>query len=241
MRAQEFLIERWTRRTVDDYFDKTKQPKPSRKDFSISRPQDGCVLLKFKTIPDLTKGFFRMAEYYEGHRYGSKKQHVGMAEFLDNWMDREGNADYFKFWDGFNITDSAFRSWSRTVGPLSQAEQVVVDAINKVTAGMKKFCVIGVSGDDPATLQHEMFHAKYYLNTDFKQQADQLFDKYCNDPVIKTMAKTLKTKLDYQAHVDEEVAAYLYAGSQLKLVFGVDAKSLVQRFQELDTFVVQPR
>jgi hypothetical protein len=111
----------------------------------------------------------------------------------------------------------------------------VVDAINQATTGMKKFCVIGVSGDDPATVQHEMFHAKYYLDPTFKQEVDQLFDKCRSDPVIKTMAKTLKNKLDYQAHVDEEVAAYLYAGSQLKLVFGVDAKSLVQRFQELDS------
>ena len=234
MRAQEFLIERWTRRTVDDYFDNKKQPKLSRRDFSISHPRDGCVLLKFKTIPDLTKSFFRMAEYYEGHKYSAKKQHVGMAEFLDNWIDRQGNADYFKFWDGFNITDSAFRSWLRTVGQLSQAEQTVVDVVEKATQGMKKFCVIGVSGDDPATVQHEMFHAKYYLDPTFKREVDRLFDECRSDPVIKTMAKTLKNKLDYQAHVDEEIAAYLYAGSQLKLVFGVEAKSLVQRFQELD-------
>jgi hypothetical protein len=234
MRAQEFLIERWTKRTVDDYFNNKKQPTPSRRDFSVARPIDGCVLLKFKTIPDLTKSFFRMAEYYEGNRYSNKKQHVDMAEFLDDWMDRQGNADYFKFWDGFNITDSAFRSWHRTVGKLSQAEQTVVDAITQATKGMKKFCVIGVSGNDPATVQHEMFHAKYYLDPDFKQQVDQLFDECRNDPAIKAMAKVLKTKLDYHAHIDEEIAAYLYAGSQLKLVFGIDAKSLIRRFQELD-------
>jgi hypothetical protein len=108
-----------------------------------------------------------------------------------------------------------------------------VDAIDQATKGMKKFCVIGVSGDDTATVQHELFHAKYYLDPKFKQQVDQLFDECRNDPVVKTMAKVLKTKLDYHAHIEEEIAAYLYAGSQLKLVFGVDAKSLIQRFQEL--------
>ena len=230
MRAQEFLIERWTKRTIDDYFDNKKQPKPSRRDFSVSRPCDGCVLLKFKTIPDLTKSFFRMAEYYDGDQ---KKRHVDMAEFLDDWMDRQGDADYFKFWDGFNITDSAFRSWSRSVGKLSQAEQTVVSAVEQATKGMKKFCVIGISGDDPATMQHELFHAKYYLDPDFKRNADRLFDECRNDPVIKAMAKILKTKLDYHTNIEEEIAAYLYAGSQLKLVFGVDAKSLIQRFQEL--------
>ena len=230
MRANEFLIERWTKRTVNDYFDNKKQPKPSRRDFSVSRPCDGCVLLKFKTIPDLTKSFFRMAEYYDGDQ---KKKHVDMAEFLDDWMDRQGNADYFKFWDGFNITDSAFRSWRRSVGKLSQAEQTVVDAVDQATKGMKKFCVMGVSGDDPATMQHELFHAKYYLDPDFKRNADQLFDECRNDPVIKTMTKILKTKLDYHTNIEEEIAAYLYAGSQLKLVFGIDAKSLIQRFQGL--------
>lgn len=230
MRANEFLIERWTKRTVNDYFDNKKQPKPSRRDFSVSRPCDGCVLLKFKTIPDLTKSFFRMAEYYDGDQ---KKKHVDMAEFLDDWMDRQGNADYFKFWDGFNITDSAFRSWRRSVGKLSQAEQTAVDAVDRATKGMKKFCVMGVSGDDPATMQHELFHAKYYLDPDFKRNADQLFDECRNDPVIKTMTKILKTKLDYHTNIEEEIAAYLYAGSQLKLVFGIDAKSLIQRFQGL--------
>ena len=230
MRANEFLIERWTKRTVDDYFDNKKQPKPSRRDFSVSRTCDGCVLLKFKTIPDLTKSFFRMAEYYDGDQ---KKKHVDMAEFLDDWMDRQGNADYFKFWDGFNITDSAFRSWRRSVGKLSQAEQTAVDAVDQATKGMKKFCVMGVSGDDPATMQHELFHAKYYLDPDFKRNADQLFDECRNDPVIKTMTKILKTKLDYHTNIEEEIAAYLYAGSQLKLVFGIDAKSLIQRFQGL--------
>ena len=230
MRANEFLIERWTKRTVNDYFDNKKQPKPSRRDFSVSRPCDGCVLLKFKTIPDLTKSFFRMAEYYDGDQ---KKKHVDMAEFLDDWMDRQGNADYFKFWDGFNITDSAFRSWRRSVGKLSQAEQTAVDAVDQATKGMKKFCVMGVGGDDPATMQHELFHAKYYLDPDFKRNADQLFDECRNDPVIKTMTKILKTKLDYHTNIEEEIAAYLYAGSQLKLVFGIDAKSLIQRFQGL--------
>ena len=49
------------------------------------------------------------------------------------------------------------------------------------------------------------------------------------------MRDVLINKLDYVDHVDEEAAAYLYAGSQLKLVFGVDAKDLVRAFRDLDT------
>jgi hypothetical protein len=35
-------------------------------------------------------------------------------------------------------------------------------------------------------------------------------------------------------HVDEEAAAYLYTGSQMKLVFGTEATHLVKLFQALD-------
>jgi hypothetical protein len=55
-----------------------------------------------------------------------------------------------------------------------------------------------------------------------------------NDPTFKAITQTLIKKLDYVDHVDEEAAAYLYTGSQMKLVFGTEAKYLVKLFQELD-------
>ena len=189
------------------------------------------MLLKYKTVPDLARSFFRVAEYYEG---GLNNQ-VSLVDFLDNWMDRSGDVDYFKFWDGFNITDLAFRGWLKSAGPLSEAEQVFVDVVQKAAKGMKKFCVIGVGSTDADTLAHEMFHARYYLDSSFKASADQLLTDHLHDPAVKTIRKTLVKKLDYTDHVDEEIMAYLYAGSQLKLVFDVEARDLVKLFQALDT------
>ena len=72
MRAAEFLIERWTPETVKSYFDNKKQREITKRDIKISQPVTGCVLLKYKTVPDLARSFFRLAEYYEGSRYGKK-------------------------------------------------------------------------------------------------------------------------------------------------------------------------
>ena len=234
MRAQEFLIERWTPETVKSYFDKKKQREITKRDIKVSQPITGCVLLKYKTVPDLARSFFRLAEYYEGSRYGKKTKQVTLVDFLDQWIDRKGDVDYFKFWDGFNITDQAFRSWLKSARPLSKAEQVMVNAVHTATKGMKKFCVIGVGSDDPDTIRHEMFHAKYYLDSAFKTAVDGLIKSHKNHSDFKTIQRVLSKKLDYVNHVDEETAAYLYAGSQLKLVFGVDAKDLVKAFRELD-------
>jgi hypothetical protein len=79
-----------------------------------------------------------------------------------------------------------------------------------------------------------MFHARYYLDSSFKASADQLLKDHSQDPAVKTIRKTLVKNLDYSNHVDEEIGAYLYAGSQLKLVFDVEAKHLVKLFQALD-------
>jgi hypothetical protein len=234
MRAQEFLVERWTPETVKSYFDKKKQREITKTDIKVSYPITGCVLLKYQTVPDLARSFFRLAEYYEGSRHGKKSKQVTLIDFLNQWIDRNGDVDYFRFWDGFNITDQAFRSWLKSARPLSAAEQVTVDTIQQATKGMKKFCIIGVGGNDTDTLKHELFHAKYYLDADFKSAVDQLLKDHATDPAVKTIRKILINKLDYTNHVEEEIGAYLYAGSQLKLVFGVDPKDLVKLIQKLD-------
>jgi hypothetical protein len=234
MRAQEFLIERWTPETVKSYFDKKKQREITKRDIKVSQPITGCVLLKYKTVPDLARSFFRLAEYYEGSRYGKKTKQVTLVDFLDQWIDRKGDVDYFKFWDGFNITDQAFQTWLKSARPLSAAEQVTVDVIQQATKGMKKFCIIGVGSNNADTLKHELFHAKYYLDAGFKSAVDQLLKDHATDPAVKTIKKILINKLDYANHVEEEIGAYLYTGAQLKLVFGVDPKDLVKLIQQLD-------
>ena len=234
MRAQEFLIERWTKQSVKSYFDNKKQKEIIRNDIKVSQPIADCVLLQYKTVPDLVRSFFRLAEYYEGNRYSKRNKQVTLVDFLDQWMDRDGDVDYFKFWDGFNITDKAFKSWLKSAQPLSAAEQVTVDAIQQAIKGMKKFSIIGVGNNDADTLKHELFHAKYYLDADFKSSVDQLLKDHESDPAIKAIKKVLINKLDYVDHVEEEIGAYLYAGSQLKLVFGVNPTHLVKLMQELD-------
>jgi hypothetical protein len=234
MRATEFLIERWTKKTLDNYFDHKQDLEFKASDVQVSKPFDGCILLKYKTVPDVARSFFRVTEYYDGKHYGGSSRSVSLVDFLDNWMDRAGNVDYFKFWDGFNIPDRAFRSWKKSAGALSGAEQVMVDAVNRAAKGLGKYCVIGVGGNDSATLRHEMFHARYYLDSAFKSQADALIRAHKNDPAFKAITQTLIKKLDYVDHVNEEAAAYLYTDSQMKLIFGTEAKHLVKLFQELD-------
>jgi hypothetical protein len=234
MRASEFLIERWTKQNIKKYLDIKTQKLITSADITVSRPFDNCVLLKYQSVPDLAKSFFRLAEYHEGYRNSGKHSQVSLVDFLDHWVDRNGEVNYLKFWDGFNITDRTFVNWLKSAKPLSAAEQVMVDVIKKATKGMKKFCIIGVGSTDSDTEKHELFHAKYYLDADFQSAADKLLKDHATDPAVKTIERILRTKLDYKNHVEEEIAAYLYTGSQLKSVFGVNPRELVKKFQQLD-------
>jgi hypothetical protein len=222
MRIKDVLLERWTATTVKKYFD-SKDNAITKQDFTVSHPIDGCIMFKFESVPNLARTFFRMGEYYEA------QYNVELAEFLDRFVDDKGEVNYFKFWDGFNITDQGFRSWLRKNSDLTQAEKVLVDAVKKHTK-TKRFCIIGVAGNDPATVNHELFHALYYLQSDYQSQVDQLLKEFRKDSAYKTMASVLKSKLDYVDNVDEEIAAYLTARSQLKMVFGVDPQDWSKKF-----------
>jgi len=233
MRSREFLAERWTPRTVKDYFDSQHNNRISRKDFQITQPFDGCVMFRFRTIPDLTRAFFRMAEYHEGSRYrGTRPRAVTMSDFLDRFVDRQGQVDYFRFWDGFNITDRSFRAWLKSAGDLAQGEQIIVDEIKRRT-GAAPFCIVGVAGDDPATQDHEIMHAMYHLKPDYRRAVDDLMDQFRTRSEYRTMKRVLKDRLQYGDHFDEEIAAYLTAGTQLGMVFGVNPRDWGRKFKAL--------
>ncbi len=222
MKIKDVLVERWTATTVKKYFD-SKNNAITKQDFTVSYPVDGCVMFRFESVPDLARSFFRMAEYYEA------QSNLDLADFLDQFVDDKGEVNYFKFWDGFNITDQGFKSWLKKNPKLTQAEKVLVDAVNKHTK-TKRFCIIGVAGNDPVNVNHELFHSLYYLQSDYREQVDQLLKEFKKDSAYKTMASVLKSKLDYVKNVDEEIAAYLTAGSQLKMVFGVDPQDWSKKF-----------
>jgi hypothetical protein len=57
--------------------------------------------------------------------------------------------------------------------------------------------------------------------------------EFKKDSAYKTMRKTLRKKLDYRLHYDEEIAAYLSAGSQLKTVFDIEPTVYVKQFRRL--------
>ena len=234
MRARDFLAERWTAATLRNYFDNKRDKKFTKRDVTVSEPLPGCILLQYKTVPDVARSFYRVAEYYDGKHYGGRPHMVSLVDFLDRKMDRDGDTDYFKFWDGFNIPDHAFRAWRSSVGQLTQAEQIMVDAVDRTARGRKKYCVIGVGGKDPATVRHEMFHARYYLDDKFRSAAKALISANARNPIFRSIKTTLIKKLDYEANVDEEAAAYLYTDSQMRLVFGTEAKDLVNQFKTLD-------
>jgi hypothetical protein len=73
----------------------------------------------------------------------------------------------------------------------------------------------------------------YYLQPDFKKQINNAMRSFRDQPAYASMSKVLRDKLDYRAHIDEEIAAYLCDGSDLSMVFGTNPKSQSQEFRRI--------
>ena len=213
MRVREFVTESWTGRSVKNYFASQGQPAITRQDFRIQRPMPGCLLFQFRTVPDLARSFFRMAEHNDG------PGKIDLTKFLDRFLTRSGDVPYFKFWDGFNITDRSLAKWLLTTKDLTQAEQVLVRAIKRYPAKDRR-AIVGIAGNSASTRRHELFHACYYLDSQFRRQVNQAMRQFRQTRDYQRMTKILRDKLHYHQHVDEEIAAYLADGSDLGMVFG---------------------
>lgn len=163
------------------------------------------LLIEFPTQKEMTLTMFRMSEFSEG-KDGIKGKRFSCDEFIDKYSDEEGNIDYFAFWDGFNIPKSVISQF-QSIFQCSERERKVIRAIKDLPEDGYVICII--EGDKMA-LRHELCHAKWYDDEEYREHTLS---------IIENMQKSLRKKLtkclleaDYIDDViDTEIVAYLTA------------------------------
>ena len=165
------------------------------------------------TQKELSITFFRIQEYYESRKVELFRKNFDFFTFLDVQMDKKGEIDYFSTWDGFNIPSHIFKKWfnSTSKSKRSKYEEALIDEIYKNIDTTKPFYIIGVRKNAKDVLLHELSHALYYLNKDFKTEADSLVESFqkTSPRQYKKFANELR-KLGYSDEVlQDEIIAWL--------------------------------
>ena len=194
--------------------------------FKSSQPIKNCLLLEFKTQKELALAFCRVEEYYEGQTK-LNGNYTSFVDFIDFFMKDDGTIEYFNYWSGFNIPGDIFIEWhQKNMSDITKWEFALAYEVQRKLDLSKPFYVIGGKKGDMNVIDHEIAHALYYMNTEYKDLMDAANYQFYKNLRMQysKMVKKLK-KMGYGDNViKDEVQAYMSTSTKKELVetFGLD-------------------
>lgn len=155
--------------------------KPTMKLVSSKK---GIVHVDFPNRKELTFTMGRIGEYYESGNSNLRGKVFTLEDFLDTFMDDSGKLTYYNDWSGYNIPGEKFLAFFALFELTKREENLYRLVSESVT--QNPFYVIATYNGDVQTLDHEVAHGLYYLNKDYKREADKL---------VKNMKKVVKVTI----------------------------------------------
>ena len=129
--------------------------------------------VNMKDQETLARCFCRFQEHFESPKFRGKVFTLGeFREWYKESQGEDGQFSYYQDWNGFNIPSYVFDAFKRGLfDPLTEDEQYLLNLFKDKDY---EFYVIGThSGDDKESLRHEMCHALYYLNSEYKKEVQE--------------------------------------------------------------------
>ena len=208
----------------------------------------GIFYMVYRSNLLAASSFMRMSEYYESpsERFYRKKN-FSVDDYKAWSRKQHGQFQFYNVWPGFNVPGWVVRDVLRdlALGPLMPREAAVAKCLpSKLLAeDTSPFYVIVAVDDDMDTLKHEYGHALYYMNPEYRSQAQAIVSRL-TDGQRKVMRRRL-VQMGYAAHDDaiilDEIHAYLLEGNYLGALCApeTDPKSLARLNSELTAAFVR--
>lgn len=133
------------------------------------------IHLIFKSQKDLCQSMIRLEEFYESPEFANKK--FTLNEYKPWYVKNYGQWSYYSDWSGFNIPGHKIHEFLKTNQKLRMVEKYIFQTLPK-----DKFYLIATyEGGRSDILDHEIAHAMFYLNHDYKQEMTSLVNANFNN------------------------------------------------------------
>ena len=165
----------------------------------------GIYLLRFDTQYDLAATFLRVQEHYESPRFHGCV--FSLEEYMDWYAEHYGNFTYYQDWAGFNVPSTALRAfYAGKFDPLTRKEQHLLRLFKELRG---RFYIVGIFGRRGRDLTHELAHALFFTNAEYRNAVRQALGTYATGTLERQLLK-----VGYARHViQDELQAYLIAPS----------------------------
>lgn len=198
--------------------------------YKISKPVDNCILFEFEKQKDLSLSFCRVQEFYESDKPELKGKHFTFEELVKTLMDDIGNIDYFSYWEGFNVPGKVWKAWSQNITDFSIHELRLDTEIISNYGYSDNYYVIGALVNDKVTIDHEIAHALYYTNTEYRNEINVLISEFLvkQEEQYKKLENVLSEMGYAESVLQDEIHAYLATSKKRELIedFGLDYEKI---------------
>jgi len=186
------------------------------------KPNVFAVIVKDKY--DRAMLFCRAQEYYESPSPKFRGKNFSIWDYM-KWY-HEQNSWGFSYgadWSGFNIPLKVVREcYNKLTKSETPYDKIMDQILNKLKLQGSEGYLIGAKDTEGETFKHEVCHALYHTDKDYKKQMDALTHglpkKYYNVFASNLVQMGYTTKV-----VDDEIQAYLqYGYEEPKFGTGVD-------------------
>jgi hypothetical protein len=180
--------------------------------YKLSKYLDGIYLVQFEESYDLAMTFLRYQEFYESNSDQIRGKQFTIVQYMD-WYVKEvcdnGAFSYHEDWTGFNIPSTVIEEVKRIgILDLNQHDTRMFDIYDeaRMIHGDGDFYLIGIKEDDDKTLEHEVAHGLYYINTEYKEEVNKIWDSFTHQS--KALLKEYLSDAGYpdKVHIDESQA-----------------------------------
>lgn len=185
--------------------------------YQLLSPVTGVTHLVFDTMRELTLSMFRIEEFYESPYSNIKGQYFSVDQFLETYSDPDGDIEYFRYWDGFNVPIESLSEFERLFTPhgLTAREQVILDLVRQHKT---RYLIATCKDTDESTVDHEIAHARWTVDPAYRERCRKalacLTDK-ARQAVVKALLKA--DYPDDEAIMEDEIHAYLKTDTKKSL------------------------
>lgn len=187
----------------------------------LLKPADNIYHISCDTMKELTLTFCRVQEFYESPIEGLRGRYFDFFEFIQAQMKDDGRLDYFKDWAGFNFPSDVYWKWLNAQGgEHTRLERQLMDLLPQDIE--PKFYVIGTLEDDVAAIDHELAHAYFYLNEDYREEVKATIAASPTELTYNLQTHLLGMGYDESVLYDEVNAYLATSNAHFLSDFGID-------------------
>lgn len=202
---------------------------------------DGLYHIQFEDSERMALMMMRFQEFYESPEFRGKV--FSREEFKRWYTEQKGAFTYAKDWgEGFNIPHYALTPfYDGKFADLTADESALLDFFS-TQKDIQFYIIATTKNSHPSTLGHEIAHALFYLNPEYKQKVLGILSKIDTAPLKKFLVDTYG---DYNESVlDDEVQAYLTHSADELTKSGFDVapyEAVIPELQAVYNRYCQPR